>query len=663
MRKTPILATVIALSTLTLSGCTFYFRVVHVHTYDSGDTVAYFEGDWYEYCTACGAIGDIVSNTEGRTFLIDGEDALEDAMNKSGTQMLQQNITLNSTVAVSRRASVTLDLNGYDLYVNDGLNVLGSLSIVSEGSQYEDYEDEDEEYESIPVGDGTVHFSGSGITVGNTGYLETSEWVSFVATSGVDELVSVEGGTLSVYGVIDNESEGGTAIAATREGSVSLQESAEISASDTAIKLNDTASCNVYGATILSDNNGVVIIGTEPINNEQIEPENLVQPLEACECGCDSCTCEECACEDCENGECGEECQCECCEQEEDEEEIVTQNDHIAFNFYSGEIETVDGPAIITNKIVNMSEDETDASVVNIRDGEIVSENSTAISLNAEHTTCNITGGYICGDTAIEIKGGTLNIEDVAEGKEHVYIEAEGTFNYDDTTNTTSGVGIAIIYTGEDRINVSISSGTIVGGFDNEEIHEGPYAIYQVSLVSPCECETCKCTCECDECGCVPDCECGCTCDEDCECECECEGNCECDTECEGECGDDCTCDNCGDECECDEGCTCEDCGDECECECEGEDCDCGCATECECGCTCNVIPNYVHVNIAGGTFTGMIYSENLSEFIYEGTFVNDYADYDLDKTGYISSDTTKQMSGRNLIVTYVPPELEVEEG
>ncbi len=621
MRKTPILATVIALSALTLSGCTFYYRVVHVHTYDSSNTVAYFDGDWYEYCTACGNIGEVVRNTEGYTFLVDSEDALDDAMNKTGTQLLQKNLTLTNKVTVSRRADTTLNLNGYDLTLSGGMSVLGSLSIVSEGTQYDEGDEDDEDYEPVQVGDGTLHFSDNGVTVGSNGYLETSEWVSFIASSNVSTLLSVEGGSAEIYGVIDNDSDGGTAIAASGDARVTLCDTAEIGASEIAIQLNDTARCTVDGSVILSDNYGVVIVGTEPlVGSGTITPNSLIQTYAECECGCDTCTCEDCECIECSEGLCGDECECDCCweeeivEPEEDEEEF----DGIIFDFKSGDMEVTDGAAIITNKITNKSEDETDASVVNIHDGEIVSHNGVGISLNAENSTCNITGGYISGTTGIEIKGGTLNVEDLGEGKESVYIEAEGIFNYYESTNTTSGVGIAIIYTGEDDINVSITSGTIVGGYDNEDLHEGPFAIYQVSLVSGCECDECECGCTCDDCDCATDC--------DCESECECETGCQC-----------------GDDCDCDAECECED--------------DCDCATSCECGCTCNEIPNYVHVSITGGTYTGMIYSENLSEFIYAGTFVNDYADYDLDETDYISVDTTRQMSGRNLIVTYVPPE------
>ncbi|MCD8006713.1 MAG: leucine-rich repeat protein [Oscillospiraceae bacterium] len=104
-------------------------------------------------------------------------------------------------------------------------------------------------------------------------------------------------------------------------------------------------------------------------------------------------------------------------------------------------------------------------TTIYIYGGTITSTNGQAIYHPQQNGTLYVYGGTIKGDTGIEVRGGTVIIEDMTEDGS-LTIEATGTPTTSDPNysgSTTSGAAVAIAPYNLSNISVSIVSGTLTG--------------------------------------------------------------------------------------------------------------------------------------------------------------------------------------------------------
>ncbi|MCC8080548.1 MAG: hypothetical protein LIO80_00790 [Lachnospiraceae bacterium] len=104
--------------------------------------------------------------------------------------------------------------------------------------------------------------------------------------------------------------------------------------------------------------------------------------------------------------------------------------------------------------------------LIYIYGGTITSNNAQAIYHPQQEGTMYVYGGDITGDTGIEVRGGTVVIDDSADATQALTIKATGnpTESSGNTSgSTTSGAAVAIATYNLSDISVTINSGTLLG--------------------------------------------------------------------------------------------------------------------------------------------------------------------------------------------------------
>ncbi len=483
MRKRALLVSCLLIGTLGLSSCSsLIYKIYHTHSYELGDeSVLYVDGEWHLYCTICGDIGDVVKNTEGYTHVVEDAEGLTAAFSFSGTVALTSSITVSSALSVASGKNIELNLNYYDLTLDNGMVIDGDLIITNSTLSYtsnenpiesEDEDEEEEEEEEIeysgivtyadgddedddpdtetepgpedePVPEGgaeEITVSGQGIIVNRTGTLGVIDNI-LIDTYDSNSLITVNGGLVNLYnGEIDSYVDNGNttdecAVNVTGGGQLYVS-GASVNADDIGILADGSASVTVSGGSVMGTHAGIVTEG---------------------------------------------------------------ESGSTTISLTGGTISSSEGSGIVTRE----SDGSVEISISGL-DTTIEAPAGAGLLLLNENCTTSIIRGYITGLTGVEIHAGSLSI-----GGDNTYIIGNGMFSdirddddggdgadgvniapYDALiesevdTNYVNGCGVALVKEEAD-ISVTINGGNIIAG-DNLE-----YALYYNEEEED----------KCDECG------------------------------------------------------------------------------------------------------------------------------------------------------------------
>ncbi len=433
----------------------------------------------YQVVASCAATVTVNGETTTYKTLAAAVDAANAASNDA-TITLLCDASLDSSITFSNtNAAITLDLNGYDItrgdnnttaaliYVTDGTVTVQDTSVNADGTIYSaNY--------SVTVDDTTTTYAGYGIIIsGGTVNVNSGTVAGYRAIYGSAGTLNITGGTVS-----------GTQLGVVADGTliVNVSDNAVITAAHSAIytwdntytgttnitggTIGDTSTTyavnaragtvNIIGGTITGTTAGViavnganVVIGVE---GSESGP-TITGTYEAVEIST-STTATASSTVTVYSGTLSGTSYGIC---------IYGKNStyYSQLNVYGGTITADTYFAITGNGSTGQGYD-----IIYIYGGTITSNNGQAIYLPQQDGYTYIYGGTITGDTGIEIRGGTVIIDDKADDTAPLYIYATGdpTSSTGNTSgSTTSGAAIAIATYNLSNIDVTIASGTFEG--------------------------------------------------------------------------------------------------------------------------------------------------------------------------------------------------------